>query len=168
MAETLGSVVIATSGLSLALLVALGLASTRRFGVIVGRRDRLAIQRLFRIAIVVQGAHFLEELLTGFAVWFPAVLGQAPWSTEFFVIFNLAWLFIWLAAAAALPTGRRWPLAPLWFLALALAGNGVVHPLLALRAGGYFPGLLTSPLTGLAGFLLITRLLRSTGPGAGP
>ena len=34
------------------------------------------------------------------------------------------------------------------FLAIGMVLNGIVHPLLSVRAGGYFPGLVTSPLVG--------------------
>jgi hypothetical protein len=56
-------------------------------------------------------------------------------------------------------------LFPLWFLGIACALNGLAHPLLALRSGGYFPGLITSPLVGVAGVLLLWRTLRVTAPG---
>ena len=47
---------------------------------------------------------------------------------------------------------------------LAIAGtfNGIAHPALALAAGGYFPGLISSPVIGVAGVLLWRSLLRST------
>ncbi len=36
--------------------------------------------------------------------------------------------------------------------------NGVVHPLLAVASGGYFPGLWSSPLVGIVGVLLLRAL----------
>jgi len=41
--------------------------------------------------------------------------------------------------------------------------NGVGHPLWALRAGGYFPGLLTAPPVAIAGLVVLRRLLAVTG-----
>ena len=60
--------------------------------------------------------------------------------------------------------GRRRQVAlfPLWFLGIASVANGLIHPLLALNAGGYFPGLVTSPLVGAVGALLLARLSRVT------
>ncbi|MBI2569230.1 MAG: hypothetical protein HYV63_19595 [Candidatus Schekmanbacteria bacterium] len=40
--------------------------------------------------------------------------------------------------------------------------NGIGHPLFAVASGGYFPGLITSPLIGVAGVVLWGRLLRAT------
>lgn len=56
----------------------------------------------------------------------------------------------------------KWPLVPIWFFALGMAVNGVAHPLLALQAGGYFPGLVSSPVVGGFGVMLWSRLLEVT------
>ena len=40
--------------------------------------------------------------------------------------------------------------------------NGVAYPLLAVDAGGYFPGLITAPVLGVAGAVLWMRLLALT------
>jgi hypothetical protein len=56
---------------------------------------------------------------------------------------------------------------PIWFFALAAILNGVAHPLLAIRAGGYFPGLVTAPFLGVVGVWLCARLLAGTGPPKG-
>lgn len=114
------------------------------------------------IVLALQAVHFAEEYVTGFYRLFPARLGLAPWSAEFFVIFNAVWLATWIGAVWAANAGRSPSLAAalLWFLAIAAIGNGLAHPILALLAGGYFPGLLTSPLLGVAGFFLTHRLTR--------
>lgn len=67
---------------------------------------------------------------------------------------------IWLLAIWAARTGRATLFAAivLWFLAIAAIGNAIAHPLLAVLAGGYFPGLVTSPFLGLAGLFLARRL----------
>lgn len=125
---------------------------------------RLAL--VLAIAIGVQGVHFLEEWATGFHHRFPELLGLVPWSASLWVSFNLAWIAIWGLALAGLLAGRRSALFPVWFLAVACVANGVAHPLLALAAGGYFPGLWTSPLAGLVGGVLCARLASFTGPAA--
>ena len=53
-------------------------------------------------------------------------------------------------------------LIPIWFFAIGMSLNGVVHPLLALQAGGYFPGLASSPVVGLFEVMLWSRLLAFT------
>jgi hypothetical protein len=54
--------------------------------------------------------------------------------------------------------GSRLALFPIWFFALASIGNGIAHPVLAIIARGYFPGLVTSPIVGIVGILLWRRL----------
>jgi hypothetical protein len=111
-------------------------------------------------ALLLQLAHCTEEYLTGFAQRFPVALGLMPWSNRFFLTFNASWLLVWALAVGALVSGRT-PLAAravLWFLALAGVLNAAAHPLLALRAGGYFPGLVTALPLGIAGGVLAARL----------
>jgi hypothetical protein len=101
--------------------------------------------------------------VTGFPQRFPALLGLAPWSTAFFVSFNMFWIAIWSCSCWGATAGWRVALFPLWFLAVAGLANGVAHPLLSVRAAGYFPGLFTSPVVGVAGFLLVRQLVLATG-----
>jgi hypothetical protein len=157
MRDELRSILLGTSGLGALLLVAAALTLTRRPGGF-SAEARAPVLRLVGLAIVAQGAHFGEELLTGFQRLFPAGFGLAPWPTRLFVGFNAAWIAIWIASALALRAGSGAALLALWFLALALVANGLAHPLLSLRQGGYFPGLLTSPLVGFLGILLLARL----------
>lgn len=104
--------------------------------------------------------HFAEELTTGFHEQFPALFGLPPMPLDLFVAANLVWLGIWSVSIAWIRRAHPVPLFAAWFLAVAGCANGVVHPLLALAAGGYFPGLFTSPFIGLAGFWLWRRLMR--------
>jgi len=108
----------------------------------------------------VQAVHFTEELATGFHEQFPALFGLPAMPLGVFVGFNLAWLGIWSVSVAWIRTGHPVPLFTAWFLAIAGCVNGIAHPLLALVAGGYFPGLFTSPFIGLAGLWLARRLSR--------
>jgi Protein of unknown function with HXXEE motif len=113
-------------------------------------------------ALAIQALHFAEEFATGFHRRFFPMLGQAPWPDWLFVAFNSAWIACWAAAISAAVLGR-WSFAVaalFWFLGLAAIANGIAHPLLAIVAGGYFPGLATSPVLGLAGVFVVRRLLR--------
>jgi len=124
--------------------------------------SRHAAARALILAAVVQAAHFVEEASTGLDRRLPAVFGLAAIPSPVFVGFNLAWLAIWAASVPGLRAGRQAALFAAWFLAVAGVGNAVAHPLLALATGGYFPGLVTSPLIGAAGVYLARRLREAT------
>jgi Protein of unknown function with HXXEE motif len=158
MNENLRSVLIGTAGLSAGAVVALLLAILRRpvDGDLVGR-ERTA--RLFLIGLAAQCLHFMEEFVTRFQDRFPALFGLPAWSEIFFVVFNLIWLSVWILSAIGLQKrGYRLVLFPIWFFAIAAIANGITHPLLAVVADGYFPGLITSPVVGVVGVLLWLRL----------
>lgn len=161
MGEALGSILRGTAGLTVAAGVAVVLAATR--GRIPSDSARLdAVCRVALLATLCQAAHFGEELLTGFSRRFPEQLGLAPWPLSFFVPFNLLWLVVWVLSSRRPLVRSRPALAALWFLGIAGLANGVAHPLLAARTGGYFPGLVTSPLVGAAGVVLLWQLARAT------
>lgn len=124
--------------------------------------ERIAASAFLGIATAIQCAHFVEEWVTGFHVRFPALLGLDPMPLSFFVPFNLAWIAIWIVSIPFLRIGRKAAFFAAWFLACAGVLNGVAHPLLALASGGYFPGLVTSPLIGIAGVILWRRLQTAT------
>lgn len=100
-----------------------------------------------------------EELVTGFHERFPALFGLPPMPLGFFVPFNLAWIIIWSLCVWGLAARRRAALFPLWFLGIGCIANGVAHPSFSALTGGYFPGLVTSPVVGVLGVLLLRRLL---------
>ena len=108
-----------------------------------------------------QALHVAEEFSSGFHERAPALLGLEPWSASYFVWINLAAIAAWCLALGALSSGRATalPVGLLWFLALASIGNGIWHPATSLAIGGYFPGTITAPFLGLAGFRLARVLL---------
>lgn len=128
-----------------------------RGGVAAGVTIRPAV-RIAVIAIAAQAVHFVEELTTGLNESLPAVFGLRPLSRSFFVSVNVAALAIWALSAWGLARRSQAALFPLWFLGIAGVVNAVAHPLLALNAGGYFSGLVTSPLVAVVGVLLLARL----------
>lgn len=153
-----------TIALDLMLLVALYLTVTRG----PGSSDpaaRRRVSRYYAAAIAIQGVHFAEEWAAEFHVRFPVLLGLEPWSIELWAGFNLAWILIWCLSLVGLRLCWRPALLPVWFLAVASVANCVAHPLLALAADGYFPGLWSSPLCGLIGLPLLALLARFTLPG---
>jgi len=119
----------------------------------------------YLLALAAQGLHFIEEYRAGFYREYPPLVGAAPWSRSTFLLFNLAWLFVFVLAAQGL--ARRWRPAAVVALFLALGGgvlNGLGHFALAARASAYFPGLYTAPLSLAAGSYLLLRILRRSGP----
>lgn len=161
MNDELRSILLGTAGLWIAVVAALFLTLARGDVEASGERLRAAV-RLAIVAVLVQAAHFAEELATGFHQRFPEMFGLTPWPVGFFVSFNLFWLGIWGLSIRGL-TARRWcALFPLWFLGIASVANGLAHPPLSLRDGGYFPGLVSSPFVGIAGILLLRCLFQLT------
>ncbi len=124
--------------------------------------DLRAVVQMAAVTTLIQTVHFTEELSTGLDERLPALLGLPPIPLGGFVVFNVAWIVIWGLSVLGLARRVRVSLFPLWFLGIASAANGVAHPLLALLAGQYFPGLVTSPVAGVMGVLLFRRLLRIT------
>lgn len=163
MNDELRSILLGTAGLWIAVVAALFLTLARGGVGASGERLRAAV-RLAIVAVLVQAAHFAEELATGFHRRFPDLLGLAPWPVGFFVSFNLFWLVIWGLSIRGLAPRRRAALFLLWFLGVASVANGLAHPLLSLGTGGYFPGLVSSPIVGVAGVLLLRHLSRLTSP----
>ena len=161
MDDVLRSEIVGTAGPTLAAATAIVLTLMRK-PAIADRAEWRRVATLFVLTVGAQVAHFGEEYATHFEVRFPRLLGLTPWPPAFFVLFNVAWLAIWATAVFPLSGGSRVALFAAWFLALAALLNGVAHPLLAIEAGGYFPGLLTSPMLGVAGALLLRRLVAAT------
>jgi hypothetical protein len=127
--------------------------TSRRFAAVVG------------VTIVAQGLHFVEELRSDLFVRLPETFGLAPFTETAFVWFNAVWLVIWVVALVAVREGIVVAVCPLWFLALAAVLNALAHPLLALRSGGYFPGLWTAPFVGVLGIVMLRALRRVTASG---
>ena len=161
MSENLQNIFIATSALSLALLVAVFLTIIRKSEISdVSLRERFV--NLFLVGVAFQCLHFAEEFITRLYERLPQLLGLQVLSAEFFVAFNLFWIFIWIFSALGLERNLWIAFIPVWFFAIGMTGNGIVHPLLALAVGGYFPGLITSPIVGIIGAVLLMRLWKLT------
>ncbi len=161
MSEGLGGILPSVTSLGALALVAAWLSAARSWARPAGPSDREPV-RVAGLAVLVQAAHFSEELATGFAERFPALFGVPPIPLPVFVVFNVGWLAIWSVSAWASASRHRFALFPLWFLGVASVANGLAHPAFALIAGAYFPGLVTSPLVGWCGVLLMRGMARAT------
>lgn len=167
LAEEIRSFLVGTIPLDVLLLIALYRTLSRG----PGSSDAAARRRVtgyFAVAIVVQCVHFAEEWVADFNLRFPELLGLHPWSVELWAGYNLTWIAIWCLSLVGLRLAWRPALFPVWFLALACVVNCLAHPLLALAAAGYFPGLWSSPICGLVGFPLLALLGRFTASGPAP
>lgn len=152
--------------------IALGLVALVALSATLGRAcpaelsaERAAASKTLAITTAIQTAHFIEEWATGFHIQFPALFGLEPMPAPVFVGFNLTWILLWIVSIPLIRTARRLAFFAAWFLAIAGALNGIAHPVITIRTGGYFPGLISSPLIGLAGLLLWRRLLGATSNG---
>jgi hypothetical protein len=149
--------------LGLAALAAVGLAQSRP-SPLQNATERSVAARALVLALVVQAIHFGEETLTGFPERLGALLGLPAMPMSFFLIFNLAWLAVWVLSVPGLRAARAAAFFAAWFLAIAGMINAIAHPLLAVAAGGYFPGLVSSPFIGAAAAWLWLRLREATEP----
>jgi hypothetical protein len=155
-------------------LIVLGLAAVVSWRLTLGRAPILGQPQEARsagwalaLATGIQSLHFLEEASTGFPQRLGELVGLPPMPNSFFLVFNLAWIGIWIVSVPGLRSGRPAAYFPAWFLAVAAVVNGFAHPMLALVSAGYFPGLVTSPFIGIAGYRLWRRLQTATQPKAG-
>ena len=153
------SILPSISILGLLALVALWLTlkRTHRFR---SPSEKTRFLKYYGLCILGQSIHFIEELSTGFYAQFPQALDLEPMPISFFIVFNVAWIVIWIGCGYGMYREKQIAFFPVWFLALAMALNGIAHPALALQGQGYFSGLYTAPIVGLLGLWLCVRLWR--------
>lgn len=112
--------------------------------------------RAAAIALIAFVVHVAEEVGTGMSDALPALFARTAWSDARLLVFNLAWLGVFLVALVSARPGRRLPLLPLVFLGLVGGvANGIIHLALVAAQGGYFPGAWTAPLVFVAGLSLL-------------
>jgi len=117
------------------------------------------LQLAFVLGLAVMVAHVVEEYATGFATAAPALFGREPWSVGRWLTFNAVFGLVFWAAAVSLRRGRSLPaFVALFFAVAAGVGNGVVHLLIVLQRGAYFPGAWTAPLCLAVGVWLLWLL----------
>lgn len=114
---------------------------------------------VYLIALAIQFLHFTEEYVYGFHYRVTELMeGMPPFSANVFVAFNMIAYCLFLLAGVGMYKGLKFPMIIVWFFTCAATiGNGVLHPLLALRVGGYFPGLFTSFAYLIVGPILFMR-----------
>jgi hypothetical protein len=126
-----------------------------------------SVRNIFLLLVLAQALHSIEEYVFRlYDVLAPAravsgMFGVDP-QRGFAVVNSALVLFgLWCWWARVRP-GRPSARAFAWFWALIETANGFAHLALAAMAGGYFPGLTTTPLLlGLGGWLVL-RLTSSS------
>ena len=126
-----------------------------------------SVSTLVLMACGAQLLHFLEEAAFGLHARLPQAFGFPEMPFSFFLSINIGALVIWMLGALQ-QASNRLAVTTYWFLGLASLFNLVAHPALAILSGGYFPGVVTSPLVGITGFLLARRLFQVTAGGLRP
>lgn len=115
---------------------------------------------LYLLALAIQFLHFTEEYVYGFHLRVGELMdGVPPFNVDVFVAFNMIAYSVFLLGGLGMYKGMKWAMIVVWFFTIAgVLGNAVLHPLLAIRVGGYFPGLFTSFAYWILGPMLFVRL----------
>jgi len=118
---------------------------------------------VYLLALAIQFLHFTEEYVYGFHLRVVEILdGVPPFTANAFVAFNMIAYCLFLLAGLGMYKGMKFPMILVWFFTLGGAlGNALWHPLLAIKVGGYFPGLFTSFAYLIVGPILFMRLWES-------
>lgn len=123
----------------------------------------------FLLLVIAQAAHSIEEYAARlYDVFAPARFVSSLISDDpatGFAGANVAILAFGLWCWSV-PIRRRWPSARAlaWGWAAVELGNGMVHAIMAVARGGYFPGVITAPLLIVAALVVARRLRRAGSP----
>lgn len=100
---------------------------------------------LYLLALGIQFIHFTEEYLTGFTIELPQLSSQAPYPTDYWLIFNMLAYFIFLMGGIIIfKQIKSLMIIPLFFIIVGVIFNPLAHILLSIYVRNYFPGLYTS------------------------
>jgi Protein of unknown function with HXXEE motif len=120
-------------------------------------------KQAFLALVILQTAHSIEEYFYALFDVFPparlvAGLVSADRSIGFIVVnvtFVLFGVWVYLVKVRPdQPAAAAW----MWPWVLVEIANGIVHPVMALLRGGYFPGVVTAPALGVVAAYLGWRL----------
>lgn len=113
---------------------------------------------LYLLALSIQMLHFTEEYLTSLVTELPALLGEAPYPEDYWLVFNMsAYSFFLLGGVVLYKRIKELAIIPLFFILVGVVFNAVAHIGLAIYTNSYFPGLYTA----LVYVLLAPPLLRA-------
>jgi hypothetical protein len=119
----------------------------------------------FLALILTQAAHSVEEYAFRlYDVFAPARFVSGLIGVNLavgFAVFNTALVLFGLwCYAARVRSGHRSALGWMWLWVVIEMSNGVVHPVIALARGGYFPGVITAPILLALSIFLAVRMAR--------
>ena len=117
---------------------------------------------VYLVALAIQFLHFTEEYIFGFHLRVTEIMvGMPPFDSNVFVAFNMIAYCLFLLSGLGMYKGMKFPMIIVWFFTIAgVLGNAILHPLLAIKVGGYFPGLFTSFIYLILTPILLIRLWR--------
>jgi hypothetical protein len=120
---------------------------------------------IYLLALAIQFLHFTEEYIYGFQQRVTEIrAGMPPFDDNVFVAFNMIAYCLFLLGGLGMYRGMKFPMIFVWFFTFGgVVGNAIWHPLLALKVGGYFPGLYTSFAYWIIGPILLKRLWKRDG-----
>jgi Protein of unknown function with HXXEE motif len=126
------------------------------------------LRRWFLIGIFVFVAHVIEEYSTGFPEALPGLFGRDAWSGAQYFVFVGVWGLLFVGSALSLGSPTRLPVLVLIFFAIGGGvGNGLLHLIMVLVRGAYFPGAWTALPCLVVGVILL-RLLYPRSAGIEP
>lgn len=133
------------------------------YGVVHGShsRDPHKLLPLYLIALSVQFLHFLEEYHGRLYEKLPLLFDFPPIDRDAFISFNLVAYSIFILGAIAIYLKKKeFMLIPLFFILFGTLANAVLHCLISLWQGSYFPGLYTAFIYLVLGPMMIRILLQ--------
>ncbi len=114
---------------------------------------------LYLVALGIQFLHFSEEYCTGFVTETPILLDHDPYPLDYWILFNMvAYAVFVIGALALLKKSKSFMIIPLFFVVVGVLFNGIVHVMISIFLGRYFPGLYTALIYLIIGPLLVIKL----------
>ena len=117
---------------------------------------------LYLLALSIQMLHFAEEYVANFTTALPALFGQEPYPTDYWLVFNMVAYFIFILGAVVLfKKQKEYAVIPLFFILVGVLMNGIAHVGLSIYSGGYFPGMITAIPYLVIAPVLIKRIFKT-------
>lgn len=118
-----------------------------------------SLNKLFITGIILQIIHFTEEYYTGFHRELPLLFNRTEWTESRFLTFNIIWILILSVSAYGAYKKIKLSYLFIWFFIFVVGiGNGIMHSLLSLTRGGYFPGTVSAIFLFITGIIMLRRV----------
>lgn len=115
---------------------------------------------VYLLAVGMELLHFAEEFSTGFYIRIAEeIYHTQPNTANEMVIGQMILFFLTIVGAIAIHKKWKIPMFIVWFVVIMqMFVNAVQHPIFSIVVKGYFPGLITSQVNWILGFILFKRL----------